>query len=157
MYYSRHRKQQLRRSRRLNHLAKVSSTQKDSPSATPIRTPILSRRFRKTGQCVTVAQPATTAQAQAPTVVRQEARVGCLRKAWATITLGATEGIVVVTITVAEARTIWEVTTEEDFSNQWLVVSKAVFKLHLWGVCSLTAASKTEEAWREVCEEDQWE
>ena len=156
MYYSRHRKQPLRRSRRLNLLAKVSSTPKDSPSATPIRTPTLSRRFRKTGQCATVALPATTAQAQAPMGVRQEARMECLRKAWATITPEATEAIVVVIITVAEARTIWEVTIEEAFSNQWLVVSKAVFKPHLWGVCSLTAASKIEEAWREVCEEDRW-
>lgn len=157
MYYSRHRKQQLRRSRRLNPLAKVSNTQKDSLSATPIRTPILSRRFRKTGQCATVAPPATTAQAQAPMGVQQEARMGCLRKAWATITPGATEAIVVVIITAVEVRTIWEVTTEEAFSNQWLVVSKAVFKLHLWGACSLMAASKIEEAWQEVCVEDRWE
>ena len=70
----------------------------------------------------------------------------CLRKAWATITPGATEAIVVVTITVVEARTTWEVTIEEAFSNQWLVVSKAVFNLHLWGVCNRTAASKIEEA-----------
>lgn len=156
MYYSPLHKQQLRRSRKLNHLAKVSSTPKDLPSATPIRIPIRSRRFRKTGQCATVAPPATIAQPQAPMEVQQEAPTECPPKAWAIITLGATEAIVVVTITVVEARTIWEVTIEEAFSNQWLVVFKAVFKLPLWEVCRLTAASKIEEAWREVCEEDRW-
>ena len=156
MYYLPPHKQQLRRSRRLNPLAKVSSTQRDSPSATPIRTPIHSRRFRKTGQCATAAPPATIAQPQAPMGVQQEAQMGCLRKAWATITPGATEAIVVVTITVVEALTIWEVTIEEAFSNQWLVVFKAVSNLPLWEACRLTAASKIEEAWREACEEDRW-
>ena len=156
MYYSRLRKQQLRRSRRLNPLAKVSSTLNDSPSATPIRTPTHSRRSRKTDQCATADRPATIAQPPAPMGVQQEARMGCLPKAWATITPGATEAIVVVTITVVEAQTIWEVTIEEAFSNRWLVAFKAVSNLPLWEVCRLTAASKIEEAWREVCEEDRW-
>ena len=50
--------------------------------------------------------------------VQQEAQMGYLRKAWATITPGATEAIVVVTIIVVEALIIWEVTIEEAFSNQ---------------------------------------
>lgn len=118
MYYSPLHKRQLRRSRKLNLLAKASSTRNDSPLATPIRTPIHLRRFRKTVQCATAAPPATIAQRQAPTGVQQEAPMGWLRKAWATITPGATEAIAVATTTAVEARTIWEVTIEEVSSNQ---------------------------------------
>ena len=82
--------------------------------------------------------------------------MGYLRKAWLTITPGATEAIVVVTIIVVEALTIWEVTIEEAFSNQWQVVFKAVSNLPLWEACRLMAASRIEEAWREACEEDRW-
>ena len=76
MSFSKHRKLRLLQSTRLNPLVKANSTPRNSLSATPIPTPILSVRSPKTGLHGTIPPQTTIDRLPGRMVTRgQEARV----------------------------------------------------------------------------------